>query len=124
VGSGVLSEATSNHHQPDHLPKKSWSVLAKANPNMGVSVDADFLRARQHEAMQSAIKQAVFRTKHLNEWVGAKNAWMNMLKWAQCPTAQTTCGARGAALLFTPSLSNDLLSKNVSAQDFQLIWND
>jgi len=63
----------------------SEEVLRKANPNYGVSVDGEFLQARQREAMQSSAKQAVFRTKHLNEWVGAKEAWMNMLKWRQCP---------------------------------------
>lgn len=63
----------------------SDAVLRKANPNYGVSVDGDFLLARQREAMQSSTKQAVFRTKHLNEWVGAKEAWMNMHKWRQCP---------------------------------------
>lgn len=62
----------------------SESVLIKANPNFGVSIGADFLLARQRDAMQSAAKQATFRTKHLNEWVGAKNAWLNMLRWKQC----------------------------------------
>lgn len=55
--------------------------LIKANPNYGVSVSADYLQARLRDAMQSARKQAVFRTKHLNEWVGAKTAWLNMLRW-------------------------------------------
>jgi phage terminase large subunit-like protein len=59
--------------------------LVKANPNYGVSISGDFLEARQRDAMQSAAKQATFRTKHLNEWVGAKNAWLNMLRWKQCP---------------------------------------
>jgi len=63
----------------------SEDALIKANPNYDVSVSGDFLRARQREAMQSAAKQSIFRTKHLNQWVGAKSAWMNMLKWAGCP---------------------------------------
>lgn len=62
-------------------------ALRKANPNYGVSVDAEFLRQRQIEAQQSARKQNAFKTKHLNIWVGAKNAWMNMAKWAKCPKA-------------------------------------
>lgn len=60
-------------------------ALRKANPNYGVSVDEDFLLAKQREAMQSSHKQATFRTKHLNQWVGAKTTWLNMLKWRQCP---------------------------------------
>lgn len=65
------------------------AALQKANPNFGISIESDFLLSRQREAMQSALKQATFRTKHLNEWVGAKNAWMNMLKWRVCPERKT-----------------------------------
>jgi phage terminase large subunit-like protein len=70
-------------------------VLKKANPNFGVSIGADFLLARQRDAMQSASKQAVFRTKHLNEWVGAKNAWLNMLRWKQCQPRKTLAELEG-----------------------------
>ena len=60
-------------------------ALIKANPNYDVSISADFLLSRQREAIQSASKQATFRTKHLNQWVGAKTSWMNMIKWQQQP---------------------------------------
>ena len=69
-------------------PGDDWTseaVLIKANPNYGISINGDFLQARQRDAMQSAAKQATFRTKHLNEWVGAKNAWLNMLRWREAP---------------------------------------
>jgi phage terminase large subunit-like protein len=59
--------------------------LRKANPNYDVSVSGEFLRARQSDAIQSARKQNTFRTKHLNEWVGAKDAWMNISKWNLAP---------------------------------------
>lgn len=55
--------------------------LRKANPNYGVSVFEDFLLAQLEQAKRSASKQSAFRTKHLNDWVGAKLAWMNMLAW-------------------------------------------
>jgi phage terminase large subunit-like protein len=55
--------------------------LKKANPNYDVSVFGDFLLAQLAAARRSATKQNAFRTKHLNEWVGAKTAWMNMLAW-------------------------------------------
>jgi len=69
--------------------------LIKANPNYGVSISGDFLEARQRDAMQSAAKQATFRTKHLNEWVGAKNAWLNMLRWKQCPERKSLSELEG-----------------------------
>lgn len=55
--------------------------LVKANPNYNVSVFEDFLLAQLAQARRSASKQNAFRTKHLNEWVGARTAWMNMLAW-------------------------------------------
>lgn len=57
------------------------SSLIKANPNYGVSVFADFLNAQLEQARRSAAKQNSFRTKHLNQWVGARTVWMNMLAW-------------------------------------------
>lgn len=63
----------------------SEAALRKANPNWGVSVNADFLQGAQRQAMQSATRQAAFQTKHLNLWVGARNAWMNMRAWDQAP---------------------------------------
>ena len=59
-------------------------VLAKANPNFGVSVDGDFLAAQQRSAMLNPVEQNRFKTKHLNVWCSARNAWMNMQQWAMC----------------------------------------
>lgn len=70
-------------------------ALRKANPNFGISVGEDFLLARQRDAMQSATKQATFRTKHLNEWVGAKNAWLNMLRWKEAPVRKSLADLEG-----------------------------
>lgn len=61
-----------------------WSdpeSLKKANPNYGVSVFPDFLLAQLAAAKRSASKQNAFRTKHLNQWVGARTIWMNALAW-------------------------------------------
>lgn len=55
--------------------------LKKANPNYDISVFGEFLEAQLRLARRSASVQNAFRTKHLNEWVGAKTAWMNMLAW-------------------------------------------
>lgn len=58
--------------------------LYKANPNLGVSVDEDFLLSQQRQAIQSASKQTRFKTKHLNVWCSAKSAWLNILEWNKC----------------------------------------
>jgi phage terminase large subunit-like protein len=59
----------------------SDEALIKANPNLDVSVSGDFLRQQREQARRSSTKQNHFRTKHLNQWVGARTAWMNMLAW-------------------------------------------
>lgn len=62
----------------------SKEALLKANPNYDVSVLAPFLEIQQREAVQQASKQNVFKTKHLNIWVNAATAWMNMEEWKRC----------------------------------------
>lgn len=64
-----------------------WDTIEaqiKANPNYGVSVDPDFLKGQLAQAKRSATKQAAYKTKHLNIWVGAKVAWINMLAFQAC----------------------------------------
>jgi phage terminase large subunit-like protein len=65
-------------------PDDQWddpANLVKANPNYDVSVFGEFLNAMLAQARRSSTRQNAFRTKHLNEWMGAKTAWMNMLAW-------------------------------------------
>lgn len=57
---------------------EDWEVWRKANPNLGVSVSEDFLQAKLAEAKQRVSQQNITRTKHLNQWVSAGTAWMNM----------------------------------------------
>lgn len=59
----------------------SEQTLRKANPNFDISVSSEFLLARQKEAMTIANKQGAFQTKHLNVWVGARNAFFNVERW-------------------------------------------
>lgn len=63
---------------------KSESALRKANPNFGVSVFESFLKKMQAGAIRSTHKQNTFKTKHLNLWVNAASAWMNMASWDAC----------------------------------------
>lgn len=60
------------------------AALVKANPNIDISVSRDFLLGELAQARRSSTKQSAYRTKHLNQWVGAKQAWMNMLAYQAC----------------------------------------
>jgi phage terminase large subunit-like protein len=64
-----------------------WDTIdaqKKANPNYGVSVDPEFLEGQLIQARRSASRQNAYKTKHLNLWVGAKTAWLNMLAYQAC----------------------------------------
>ncbi len=64
-----------------------WTDLdnwRKANPNFGVSVFEDFLADRLREAKSQASRQNIIRCKHLNQWLNANTAWMNMVAWNKC----------------------------------------
>ncbi len=60
---------------------KAWR---KANPNFGVSVNEDYLKARLLEAKQNASRQNIVKCKHLNVWSNARESWMNMHDWEVC----------------------------------------
>lgn len=60
---------------------KSPEVLAKANPNIGVSVYREYLISQQQRAIKQARFTNHFKTKHLGIWVTAKTGYFNMSQW-------------------------------------------
>lgn len=59
----------------------SVAAMKKANPNLGVSVHREFLDHQLSKARENPDKQTTYRTKHGNEFVGARHAYFNMYKW-------------------------------------------
>lgn len=69
-------------------PEDDWTdpkVLAKANPNMGISVREDYLISQQQQAIRRARFAATFKNKHLNVWTAAKSGFYNMAKFGADP---------------------------------------
>ena len=64
--------------------------LIKANPNYGVSVDAEFLKTQQRDALSDPRKQNIFKTKHLNVWVAAASPWLNLYHLQQASDSSLT----------------------------------
>lgn len=56
---------------------------AKANPNMGVSVDTAMLTARYEYSKSSATDMTTFKTKNLNVWCHSLARWANMNVWME-----------------------------------------
>lgn len=63
---------------------KDPNVLIKANPNIGVSVDYEYLINQQKKAINRVSFQNRFKTKHLNIWVQAMNSYFNIEDWNKC----------------------------------------
>lgn len=63
---------------------KSEATLIKANPNFGISVGSDYLRARLRDAITTPRKRGLFKTKHLNFWVASKAAYFDIEAWRRC----------------------------------------
>ena len=69
------------------IDEDDWTLeesLIKANPNWGISVRPEVLLPLQAKAMQMPSAVNNFKTKHLNEWVNADTAWMDMRAWDRC----------------------------------------
>jgi phage terminase large subunit-like protein len=67
--------------EDDWTDPKNWP---KANPNWGISVMPEKVAPLATKAMQMPSAQNNFKTKHLNVWVNAAVALIDMLKWAKC----------------------------------------
>lgn len=67
-------------------PEDDWrdeATWRKANPNYGVSVKADDLRALATKAAHMPAAAAAFKQKRLNLWVNASAPWLSVDGWRQ-----------------------------------------
>ncbi|MBG8552347.1 terminase large subunit [Hymenobacter sp. BT594] len=62
----------------DWADPSSW---AKANPNWGISVNVEDVTRKGNKAVKVPAARGNFQTKHLNVWVNAAQAWMDMRAW-------------------------------------------
>lgn len=65
----------------DWADEATWR---KANPNYGISVEAEHIASMCRKAMQSPASQAAFLTKHLNVWIQTDQALYDMRAWDTC----------------------------------------
>lgn len=65
----------------DPWDEQTWR---KANPNYGVSVHPEGMKADAKRAMQMPSEQAAFYTKHLDIWVNAAMSWLPAGAWEKC----------------------------------------
>jgi len=65
----------------DDADPKTW---AKANPNLGVTINETELRESYGAALGNPTRLSKFRRYRLNKWVAAKTPWLDMVKWSAC----------------------------------------
>lgn len=53
----------------------------KANPNLGVSKQLEYLRNKHKKALENGREEVDFKTKQLNVWVGAAKTWIKSEIW-------------------------------------------
>jgi phage terminase large subunit-like protein len=63
---------------------RDYDVWKLANPGLGVSIESDYLEQKYKECLINTAKQNINQCKHLNSWMNAGVAWMNMVKWEAC----------------------------------------
>lgn len=61
------------------------TVWQKANPGLGICKRWDDLRRLAKKAKEQVSARVNFFTKHMNIWVTAESAWMDMMKWDDAP---------------------------------------
>lgn len=94
-------------YEPDEDDEwDSVETLRKVNPNIGVSVSEEYLLDQLSKARRSASKQSSYRTKHLNQWVGAKTVWMNQLAWQAAGKKLKQSAFAGAECFITVDLTS------------------
>ena len=70
---------------------KDEATWRKANPNLGISIKADFLRTECARAVEMPAYENTFRQLYLNQWTEQDRRWLRMDHWAQgnvpCPVS-------------------------------------
>jgi phage terminase large subunit-like protein len=82
------------HAEPDDPPfeERTWR---KANPNYGVSVKPEDLRALATKARHMPAAAAAFKQKRLNLWVNASAPWLSLEGWRAGQSVWRPEGMRG-----------------------------
>ena len=58
--------------------------VAQGQPRLGQTVQPDAIRSIAKQARNNAAQESVFKTRHLNLWVGADEALFSMRSWQEC----------------------------------------
>jgi phage terminase large subunit-like protein len=89
----------------DPFDEQTWR---KANPNYGVSVRPDDMRALAAKARHMPAAAAAFKQKRLNLWVHAETPWLSLEGWRQGQSRWSIEELRGARCWLGIDLSSKI----------------
>lgn len=89
----------------DPFDENNWP---KANPGLGICKRWDDMRRLAKKAKEQIAARPNFFTKHLNIWVTAESAWMDMDRWAKCADIATDDELRNWPLWVGIDLANKI----------------
>lgn len=78
------------------------AIWAKANPNLGVSVNIEDLRAKAQEARNEPAKLNSFLRLHLNIWTQQAYVYIPMHRWRECVGEVKTTEKDGRVVVVDP----------------------
>lgn len=81
-------------------------VWIKANPNLGVSVNPEYIESRVKLALASPAKQNDIKTKNLNVWTQAATRWITDERWLACKGSYTEDDLLGRRCVMAFDLSS------------------
>lgn len=87
VRDGIIEDAAFLPVIYEAEERDDWTdqaVWAKANPNLGVSVSEEYIRAECEKAKQNPRYENTFRRLHLNQWTSQESRWLQMDRWRAC----------------------------------------
>ncbi len=75
---------------------KDPAVYVKANPNLGVSIELEYLKEKALEAQNLPAKRREFRRLRLDAWSETVGGWVDLDAWNKCATAVSDDDLAGA----------------------------
>ena len=80
-------------------PEDDWKdprTWRKANPNLGVTLDLNYMEAECRRAQATPLYENTFRRLHLNQWTQQETRWVSVERWDQNAGAlRALAGRRG-----------------------------
>lgn len=87
VTSGIINDDnlfSMEYSLDDSDDWQDFSLWAKANPNMGISINVEYLKSQYNKALADLASRSAILAKHCNIWNNVSSNWIDMSEWQKC----------------------------------------